>query len=266
MHMGLTLLCSGLAVLVCVRSCVYNAQLAQLHKGGEAPSGTGGGDGDEEDGKDDDEIKINEEEEAGAQGMRDDRAPAQGGGAAAEVPPRSYSLSTAGHAYPCTHRTCSRSLRPPQTQKIHLSTPHHPRPLPPPLPPSPAFGTVKKRLRTAGGGSTGSVRNLRIREDIAKYLLNLDPSSAYYDPKSRSAVLRCAAVRAGRACKLHAEPPGAGRAGQGTHARKYPPPRLCSCPHGTPVCGKPPCLPPKPAPRPPCSCWCRCCCPWQVHA
>ncbi|KAF4751903.1 mRNA splicing protein, partial [Perkinsus olseni] len=29
-------------------------------------------------------------------------------------------------------------------------------------------------------------RNLRIREDTAKYLLNLDPNSAYYDPKSRS--------------------------------------------------------------------------------
>merc|ERR1712176_1702545 len=36
------------------------------------------------------------------------------------------------------------------------------------------------------GGSTGSVRNLRIREDTAKYLLNLDIDSAYYDPKSRS--------------------------------------------------------------------------------
>jgi pre-mRNA-processing factor SLU7 len=31
-----------------------------------------------------------------------------------------------------------------------------------------------------------SVRNLRMREDTAKYLLNLDPNSAYYDPKSRS--------------------------------------------------------------------------------
>lgn len=31
-----------------------------------------------------------------------------------------------------------------------------------------------------------SVRNLRIREDTAKYLLNLNPESAYYDPKSRS--------------------------------------------------------------------------------
>jgi hypothetical protein len=40
-------------------------------------------------------------------------------------------------------------------------------------------------VRTTAGGSTGSVRNLRIREDIAKYLLNLDVNSAYYDPKSR---------------------------------------------------------------------------------
>ena len=31
-----------------------------------------------------------------------------------------------------------------------------------------------------------TVRNLRIREDTAKYLRNLDPNSAYYDPKSRS--------------------------------------------------------------------------------
>ncbi|XP_076308313.1 pre-mRNA-splicing factor SLU7-like [Tachypleus tridentatus] len=31
-----------------------------------------------------------------------------------------------------------------------------------------------------------TVRNLRIREDIAKYLRNLDPNSAYYDPKTRS--------------------------------------------------------------------------------
>ena len=40
-------------------------------------------------------------------------------------------------------------------------------------------------MRTTAGGSTGSVRNLRIREDIAKYLLNLDVNSAHYDPKSR---------------------------------------------------------------------------------
>lgn len=31
-----------------------------------------------------------------------------------------------------------------------------------------------------------TVRNLRIREDTAKYLINLDPESAYYDPKTRS--------------------------------------------------------------------------------
>ena len=31
-----------------------------------------------------------------------------------------------------------------------------------------------------------TVRNLRIREDTAKYLVNLDPDSAYYDPKTRS--------------------------------------------------------------------------------
>ncbi|KAF2985379.1 hypothetical protein EK904_009064, partial [Melospiza melodia maxima] len=31
-----------------------------------------------------------------------------------------------------------------------------------------------------------TVRNLRIREDIVKYLRNLDPNSAYYDPKTRA--------------------------------------------------------------------------------
>jgi pre-mRNA-processing factor SLU7 len=31
-----------------------------------------------------------------------------------------------------------------------------------------------------------TVRNLRIREDTAKYLYNLDPDGPYYDPKSRS--------------------------------------------------------------------------------
>lgn len=49
-----------------------------------------------------------------------------------------------------------------------------------------AFQEVKRRVRTAAGGSTGSVRNLRIREDTAKYLLNLDVNSAHYDPKTRS--------------------------------------------------------------------------------
>lgn len=31
-----------------------------------------------------------------------------------------------------------------------------------------------------------TVRNLRIREDTAKYLYNLDPNSAWYDPKTRA--------------------------------------------------------------------------------
>ena len=31
-----------------------------------------------------------------------------------------------------------------------------------------------------------TVRNLRIREDTAKYLRNLDPNSAHYDPKTRA--------------------------------------------------------------------------------
>lgn len=48
------------------------------------------------------------------------------------------------------------------------------------------FAKIEKRVRTVGGGATGTVRNLRIREDTAKYLLNLDTNSAYYDPKSRS--------------------------------------------------------------------------------
>ncbi|KAI3887706.1 hypothetical protein MKX03_020944 [Papaver bracteatum] len=48
------------------------------------------------------------------------------------------------------------------------------------------FAKVEKRVRTTGGGSTGTVRNLRIREDTAKYLRSLDLESAYYDPKSRS--------------------------------------------------------------------------------
>lgn len=37
-----------------------------------------------------------------------------------------------------------------------------------------------------GGATRMSVRNLRIREDTAKFLFNLDPSSAHYDPKTRS--------------------------------------------------------------------------------
>ena len=48
------------------------------------------------------------------------------------------------------------------------------------------FGQVTRRVRSAGGGASSSVRNLRIREDTAKYLLNLDVASAHYDPKTRS--------------------------------------------------------------------------------
>lgn len=47
------------------------------------------------------------------------------------------------------------------------------------------FSKLEMRVR-ASGSATGTVRNLRIREDTAKYLLNLDVDSAYYDPKSRS--------------------------------------------------------------------------------
>eukprot|EP00519_Triparma_laevis_P007417 CAMPEP_0182508682 /NCGR_PEP_ID=MMETSP1321-20130603/25476_1 /TAXON_ID=91990 /ORGANISM="Bolidomonas sp., Strain RCC1657" /LENGTH=482 /DNA_ID=CAMNT_0024714795 /DNA_START=74 /DNA_END=1519 /DNA_ORIENTATION=- len=50
--------------------------------------------------------------------------------------------------------------------------------------------TFTTRLGRQGGvgGAQMKVtaRNLRIREDTAKYLRNLDPNSAYYDPKSRS--------------------------------------------------------------------------------
>lgn len=39
-----------------------------------------------------------------------------------------------------------------------------------------------------GRQQSTATRNLRIREDTAKYLLNLDPDSAKYDPKTRSMV------------------------------------------------------------------------------
>jgi hypothetical protein len=48
------------------------------------------------------------------------------------------------------------------------------------------FDRLERRVNTVSGGSTGTVRNLRIREDTAKYLYDLDLDSAYYDPKSRS--------------------------------------------------------------------------------
>ena len=51
-------------------------------------------------------------------------------------------------------------------------------------------GTFESRMARQGGvgGAQMKVtaRNLRIREDTAKYLRNLDPNSAFYDPKSRS--------------------------------------------------------------------------------
>ncbi|XP_011628182.1 pre-mRNA-splicing factor SLU7-like [Amborella trichopoda] len=46
------------------------------------------------------------------------------------------------------------------------------------------FAKAEKRVHTTGGGSKGT--NLRIREDTAKYLLNLDVNSAHYDPNARS--------------------------------------------------------------------------------
>lgn len=45
-------------------------------------------------------------------------------------------------------------------------------------------GTVLGQKKDSKTRTT--IRNLRIREDTAKYLRNLDPNSAYYDPKSRS--------------------------------------------------------------------------------
>ena len=47
-------------------------------------------------------------------------------------------------------------------------------------------GQVAQKLFTVGTAVKATVRNLRIREDTAKYLRNLDPNSAYYDPKTRS--------------------------------------------------------------------------------
>ena len=52
----------------------------------------------------------------------------------------------------------------------------------------------QKNMTDGGGKHVGAkssqvgltIKNLRQREDTAKYLLNLNPNSAYYDPKSRS--------------------------------------------------------------------------------
>jgi pre-mRNA-processing factor SLU7 len=47
-------------------------------------------------------------------------------------------------------------------------------------------GRVARQGGVGGAQMKTTTRNLRIREDTAKYLRNLDPNSAYYDPKTRS--------------------------------------------------------------------------------
>lgn len=47
-------------------------------------------------------------------------------------------------------------------------------------------GRVARQGGIGGAEMKTTVRNLRIREDTAKYLRNLDPNSAFYDPKTRS--------------------------------------------------------------------------------
>jgi pre-mRNA-processing factor SLU7 len=42
-----------------------------------------------------------------------------------------------------------------------------------------------QEVKSFSSKGKASVRDLRIREDTAKYLLNLDVESAFYDPKSR---------------------------------------------------------------------------------
>ena len=45
---------------------------------------------------------------------------------------------------------------------------------------------IARQGGVGGAQMKTTTRNLRIREDTAKYLRNLDPNSAYYDPKTRS--------------------------------------------------------------------------------
>ena len=47
-------------------------------------------------------------------------------------------------------------------------------------------GRVARQGGVGGAQMKVTARNLRIREDTAKYLRNLDPNSAYYDPKTRA--------------------------------------------------------------------------------
>ena len=49
---------------------------------------------------------------------------------------------------------------------------------------SPPLARVQE-VKSFSSKGKASVRDLRIREDTAKYLLNLDVESAFYDPKSR---------------------------------------------------------------------------------
>ncbi|KAF9615251.1 hypothetical protein IFM89_022513 [Coptis chinensis] len=48
------------------------------------------------------------------------------------------------------------------------------------------FAKVEKRAHSNRGGGHRTVRNLRIREDTTKYLLNLNINFAHYDPKTWS--------------------------------------------------------------------------------
>lgn len=47
-------------------------------------------------------------------------------------------------------------------------------------------GRFARQGGVGGAQMKETVRNLRIREDVPKYLYNLDPNSAYYDPKTRA--------------------------------------------------------------------------------
>ena len=47
-------------------------------------------------------------------------------------------------------------------------------------------GEHQTQMTTRDPRTKTMTRNLRIREDKANYLLNLDVNSAYFDPKSRS--------------------------------------------------------------------------------
>lgn len=55
-----------------------------------------------------------------------------------------------------------------------------------------------QEVKSFSSKGKASVRDLRIREDTAKYLLNLDVDSAFYDPKSRCV---CARTRSGQAAR-----------------------------------------------------------------